>query len=54
VTVCANVSEFDLIKLISLLILMDLIEFSDSLVNSCEFSGSLVNFRNFSEICDCL
>jgi hypothetical protein len=43
-TVCANVSEFDEIKLISVLILVDFLEFSDS----------LVNFRNFSEICDCL
>jgi hypothetical protein len=36
VTVCANVSEFDWIKLTSLLILVDFMEFSDSLVN---FSG---------------
>jgi hypothetical protein len=44
VIVCVNVNEFDSIRLISLLILVDFVEFSDS----------LVNFRNFSEICDCL
>jgi hypothetical protein len=36
VTVCVNVNEFDSIRLISLLIVVDFMEFSDSLVN---FSG---------------